>query len=46
MAQENRARDQKSFGWFREPGSKENLGVNCVEDEAASDEDARVCVAL
>jgi hypothetical protein len=46
MAQENRARDQKSFGWFRELGSKEKLGVNCVEDEAVSDEDARVCVAL
>jgi hypothetical protein len=42
---ENRAKEGKSYGRFRETGSKEKPGVNYVEgDSASDDDDAGVCV--
>jgi hypothetical protein len=44
---ENRARDHRSHGRFREntPREREKQNVNCVNDESASDEGTEICVA-
>jgi hypothetical protein len=46
LVHENRARDQRSFGRFKESNSieKERPKVNFVEDESASDGDKEICV--
>jgi hypothetical protein len=47
VAQENRAKDVKSYGRFRYSGTreKEKHGVNFMDEDLASDSDAEVCVA-
>jgi hypothetical protein len=47
VAQENRAKDGKSYGRFRDNGTreKEKHGVNFVDEDSASDSDAEVCAA-
>jgi hypothetical protein len=43
---ENQAKESKSYGRFRETGSKEKPSMNYVEENSDSDdEDADVCVA-
>jgi hypothetical protein len=43
---ENRAKDHRSFDWFREGNSREKdrPQVNFVNDELASDDDGEICV--
>jgi phosphatidate phosphatase PAH1 len=45
MEYESQAKEHKTFGRFKEVTSKENPGVNLVEEDSASDEDAEVCIA-
>jgi hypothetical protein len=47
VVHENRAKDNKSYGWFRDSGVKEREKnhVNCVDRESSSDGDNEVCVA-
>jgi hypothetical protein len=47
VAQENRGKDDKSYGRFREGGTreKEKHSVNFVNEDLASDSDAEECVA-
>jgi hypothetical protein len=43
---ENRAKESKPYGRFRETGSKEKPGINYVEESSGSDDDdAGVCLA-
>jgi hypothetical protein len=45
VAQENRAKDSKSYGRFRDSGTreKEKHSVNFMDEDLASDGDAEVC---
>jgi hypothetical protein len=46
VVQENRVKDGKSHGRFRDSGTRdEKHGVNFVDEDSASDSDAEVCVA-
>jgi hypothetical protein len=47
VVHENCAKDNKSYGRFRDSGSKEKekSNVNCVDGELADKDDAEVCVA-
>jgi hypothetical protein len=47
VAQENRGMDDKSYGRFREGGTreKEKHSVNFVNEDSASDSDGEVCAA-
>jgi hypothetical protein len=44
LSHDNQAKEQRSYGRFKESDSKEKTAVNCVKDDALSDEDAGVCV--
>jgi hypothetical protein len=44
MGYESRAREHKAYGRFKEVFSKDKSGVNCVEEDSAS-EDTEVCIA-
>jgi hypothetical protein len=42
MGYESRAKEHKTFGWFKEVTSKEKMSANLVEEGLASNEDAKV----
>jgi hypothetical protein len=44
MIQENRAKEHKLYGWFKDTGGKEKPAVNCVGESEESDEEIEVCV--
>jgi hypothetical protein len=39
MAHENRAKEAKTYGWFKETSSKDKPAVNCIGDESVSDDE-------
>jgi hypothetical protein len=45
LAQENRAKEHKSYTQFKETNSKEKPSVNYMKEDPVSDEDVRVCMA-
>jgi hypothetical protein len=45
MGYESQAKEHKTFGQFKEVTSKENPGVNLVEEDLASDDDVEECIA-
>jgi hypothetical protein len=42
---ENRAREHKAYGRFKEVVNKDKSGVNCIEEDSVSEEDTEVCIA-
>jgi hypothetical protein len=45
MIQENRAKEHKLYGRFKDISSKEKPAVNCIKEDEESDEEIEVCVA-
>jgi hypothetical protein len=45
VLQENRAKVGKPYSQIKEVVSKDKLGINCMDEESASDEENGVCIA-
>jgi hypothetical protein len=45
LSQDNRSKDHKVHGWFKETSTKDKPSINWVSEDASREEDSEVCVA-